>query len=92
MKIIIKFKFIYFSRQAKNITKGYLFLIFNVLLVFFTLPLIDVFILEYKGMLGNDSNHLPFMALYPDSFYKFPLYEVNLNKIIILNVIGNFNK
>lgn len=68
----------HFYRQAKNITKGYLFLILNVLLVFFTLPLIDVFILEYKGMLGNDSNHFPFMALYPDSFYKFPLYEVSL--------------
>ncbi|XP_035727344.1 odorant receptor 13a-like [Vespa mandarinia] len=78
-----------YAIQAKNITKGYLFLIFNVLVVFFTLPLIDVFILKYKGMVGNNSNYFPFMASYPDSFYEFPLYEVvYVSQMIATSICG----
>ncbi|XP_047370314.1 odorant receptor 13a-like [Vespa velutina] len=78
-----------YAIKAKNITKGYLFLIFNVLVVFFTLPLIDVFILKYKGMVGNNSNYFPFMALYPDSFYEFPLYEiVYVSQMIATSICG----
>ncbi|XP_015183021.1 PREDICTED: odorant receptor 49b-like [Polistes dominula] len=76
-----------YAMQAKNITKGYLFLIFNALLIFFTLPLIDIFILKYKGILNNDSNNFPFMASYPDSFYEFPLYEITYISQVIATVI-----
>ncbi|KAK2579408.1 hypothetical protein KPH14_003266 [Odynerus spinipes] len=65
-----------YAIHARNITKGYLFLIFNALLIFYCLPLLDIFILEYKGMLGNNSKHFPFLALYPGSFYETPLYEI----------------
>ncbi|KAI4484766.1 hypothetical protein M0804_007332 [Polistes exclamans] len=76
-----------YAMQAKNITKGYLFLIFNALLIFFMLPLIDIFILKYKGILRNDSNNFPFMASYPDSFYEFPLYEITYTSQVIATVI-----
>ncbi|XP_014616985.1 PREDICTED: LOW QUALITY PROTEIN: uncharacterized protein LOC106794079 [Polistes canadensis] len=76
-----------YAMQAKNITKGYLFLIFNALLIFFMLPLIDIFILKYKGILSNDSNSFPFMASYPDFFYEFPLYEITYTSQVIATVI-----
>ncbi|KAI4487090.1 hypothetical protein M0802_012044 [Mischocyttarus mexicanus] len=76
-----------YAMKAKNITKGYLFLIFNSLIIFFTLPLIDIFILKYKGILSNDSNNFPFMALYPDSFYEFPLYEITYTSQLIATIV-----
>jgi len=55
-------------------TKGYLFLICNSLMFFFSLPILEIFIAVIKGT--NDTKHFPFLALYPESYYSFPMYEV----------------
>lgn len=59
-------------------TKGYLFLICNSLMFFFSLPIIEIFITVIKGTNDNSTKHFPFIALYPESYYNFPMYEVRI--------------
>ncbi|XP_076235029.1 odorant receptor 13a-like [Calliopsis andreniformis] len=62
---------------AKKITKGYLFLIFNALLFFFSLPIIDAFITFIQDSTSNFTvKGFPFVASYPLAFYDFPFYEI----------------
>lgn len=63
-------------RYARKVTKGYLFLICNSLAFFFSLPIIEILIAVIKGAMNNNVKHFPFLALYPESYYNFPLYEV----------------
>ena len=57
-------------------TKGYLFLICNSLMFFFSLPIIEIVIAVIKGTNNNTIKHFPFLALYPEYYYNFPMYEV----------------
>lgn len=57
-------------------TKGYLFLICNSLMFFFSLPIIEIVIAVVKGTNNNTIKHFPFLALYPEYYYYFPMYEV----------------
>lgn len=72
--------FIYrYVRKGSLYTKGYLFLICNSLIFFFSLPIIEIFVTMNKSTNDNNSTkHFPFIALYPNNYYNFPMYEVKV--------------
>lgn len=45
---------------------------------FFSLPIIEIFIAIMKDTNDNSTKHFPFIALYPESYYNFPMYEVRI--------------
>lgn len=60
-------------------TKGYLTIICNSLVFFFSLPMIDILVTMIKSTNDNNSTkHFPFIALYPENYYNFPMYEVKV--------------
>ncbi|KZC05825.1 Putative odorant receptor 13a [Dufourea novaeangliae] len=67
-----------YAIYAKNVTKGYLFLIVNALLFFYSLPVIDSFMSIIRDTNDNSTvpKNFPFVASYPLTFYKFPFYEI----------------
>ncbi|XP_076381187.1 odorant receptor 13a-like [Megalopta genalis] len=73
-----------YAIRAKNVTRGYLFLICNALLLFFSVPIIDI--------ITNNSTVLkdfPFVATYPSGFYNFPYYEtVYISQMIATSICG----
>lgn len=70
--------YLFIYRYARKLTKGYLFLICNSLLFFFSLPLIEILIAIINGSNDNTTKYFPFIALYPKSYYNYPLYEVKI--------------
>lgn len=68
-------------------TKGYLFLICNSLMFFFSLPIIEILITVIEGTNDNSTKHFPFLALYPESYYSSPMYEVRASLAEITNMI-----
>lgn len=68
-------------------TKGYLFLICNSLMFFFSLPIIDLLITVIKDTDDNSTKHFPFVALYPESYYSSPMYEVRIALAEIVSMI-----
>ncbi|XP_053981118.1 odorant receptor 13a-like [Hylaeus volcanicus] len=79
-----------YAIRAKNITKGYLFLIFNALLFFFSLPIIETLITTMQDSTNNlTKKSFPFVALYPLAFYNFPFYEIiYVSQILATTVCG----
>ncbi|KYM94837.1 Putative odorant receptor 13a, partial [Cyphomyrmex costatus] len=71
-------------------TKGYLFLICNSLMFFFSLPIIEIIITVIKDTNNNTIKHFPFLALYPKYYYNFPMYEVSVIIIFVHILIYNF--
>ncbi|XP_024873688.1 odorant receptor 82a-like isoform X3 [Temnothorax curvispinosus] len=70
-------------------TKGYLFLICNSLMFFFSLPMIEIFVALIKGPNDNSTRHFPFLALYPESYYNFPMYEIIfLSQVVATSLCG----
>lgn len=67
-----------YVKKGHLCTKGYLFLICNSLMFFFSLPIIEIFIAVIKDTNDNSTKHFPFIALYPESYYNFPMYEVRI--------------
>ncbi|XP_019885813.1 odorant receptor 13a isoform X2 [Ooceraea biroi] len=65
-----------YVRKGHLFTKGYLFLICNSLLFFFSLPIFESVVTTIKGTSDNSTNNFPFVALYPESYYNFPMYEI----------------
>ncbi|KAL0107171.1 hypothetical protein PUN28_015591 [Cardiocondyla obscurior] len=58
--------------------------------VYEILPIIDIIIAENKDIIGlNSTKHFPFLALYPDSYYNFPMYEiVYLSQMVATSLCG----
>ncbi|XP_025157160.1 odorant receptor 13a-like [Harpegnathos saltator] len=78
-----------YATYARKLTKGYVFLICNSLLFFFSLPLIEIFITTLAGFNDNSTKHFPFLALYPKSYYNFPIYEiVYLSQMVATSLCG----
>ncbi|KYN10084.1 Putative odorant receptor 13a [Trachymyrmex cornetzi] len=70
-------------------TKGYLFLICNSLMFFFSLPIIEIVIAAIKGTNNNTIKHFPFLALYPEYYYNFPMYEITyFSQMIATSLCG----
>jgi len=65
-----------YIKKGYLFTKGYLFLICNSLVFFFSLPIMEILIAVIKDISDNSTKHFPFVALYPESCYHFPIYEV----------------
>ncbi|XP_066597140.1 odorant receptor 13a-like [Prorops nasuta] len=64
-----------YATMARKITKGYLFLICNALLFFFTLPL-GIMVTDSLNGKETITKHFPFLATYPLSWYQTPMYEL----------------
>ncbi|XP_076182252.1 odorant receptor 13a-like [Ptiloglossa arizonensis] len=79
-----------YAIYAKNLTNGYLFVIFNSLLFFFSLPIIETFITIIQHSTNNlTERNFPFVASYPLAFYSFPLYEiVYVSQILATSICG----
>ncbi|XP_076230127.1 odorant receptor 22c-like isoform X2 [Nomia melanderi] len=74
---------------AKNVTKGYLFLIINALLFFFSVPIVNIFIIQGSSNNSTVLKNFPFLASYPLAFYNFPLYEtVYVSQILATSACG----
>ncbi|KAG5314534.1 OR13A protein, partial [Pseudoatta argentina] len=70
-------------------TKGYLFLICNSLMFFFSLPIIEIVIAVIKGTNNNTIKHFSFLALYPEYYYNFPIYEITyFSQMIATSLCG----
>lgn len=65
-----------YVKRGHLFTKGYLFLIFNCLTFFYSLPITDILLAIIMGSSDNSTKHFPFVALYSESCYHFPMYEV----------------
>ncbi|KAF3054293.1 Odorant receptor 110 [Nylanderia fulva] len=79
-----------YVRKGFIFTKGYLFLICNSLAFFFSLPIIEIFVTIIKNTNDNNTTkHFPFIALYPDNYYNFPMYEIiYLSQMIATSLCG----
>ncbi|XP_011640361.2 odorant receptor 13a-like [Pogonomyrmex barbatus] len=81
-----------YVEKGLSYTKGYLFLICNSLIFFFSLPIIEIFVTVIKDTNNNStltSKHLPFLALYPESYYSFPMYEIiYLSQMVATSLCG----
>ncbi|XP_043785588.1 odorant receptor 13a-like [Apis laboriosa] len=64
-----------YAIYAKNITKGYFISMCNALLLFFSLPIIEILI-KNENLNNFTIKNFPFAASYPITFYKFPFYEI----------------
>ncbi|XP_076632768.1 odorant receptor 13a-like [Colletes latitarsis] len=75
---------------AKNVTKGYLFLIINSLLFFYSVPIIEIFFTIIQDSTNNlTQKNFPFVASYPLAFYNFPLYEITyVSQILATSICG----
>ncbi|CAK9833675.1 Odorant receptor 13a [Anthophora retusa] len=65
-----------YAIYARNITKGYFISMCNALLFFCSLPVIEIFITEYRNSDNSTAKNFPFAATYPIVFYSFPFYEI----------------
>ncbi|XP_078035686.1 odorant receptor 13a-like [Augochlora pura] len=80
-----------YAMRAKNVTRGYLFLIFNALLLFFSVPIIDIItnIIFASSNSTTVLKNFPFVAMYPLTFYNFPYYEiVYISQMIATSICG----
>ncbi|XP_011875239.1 PREDICTED: odorant receptor 13a-like isoform X2 [Vollenhovia emeryi] len=78
-----------YVKKGHLYTRKYLFLICNSLMFFFSLPVIEIFITVIKGTNGNSTKHFPFLALYPESYYNFPMYEIiYLSQMVATSLCG----
>ncbi|KAL6440851.1 hypothetical protein ACFW04_003343 [Cataglyphis niger] len=79
-----------YVKKGSLYTKGYLFLICNSLVFFFSLPIIEIFITVIKNTRDNNSTkHFPFIALYPENYYNFPIYEIiYLSQMVATSLCG----
>lgn len=89
-RLIVFFFFFSLYRSARRITIAYCILICNALLVFFSIPL-----MSYAVNIKNDNQnstikfHLPFVASYPEFFYKSPIFEfVYLSQLLATSTCG----
>ncbi|XP_012230552.1 odorant receptor 13a-like [Linepithema humile] len=81
--------YIVYVKKGHLFTKGYLFLICNALVFFFSLPVIETLVAVIKDTGDNSTKHFPFVALYPEPCYHFPMYEVvYFSQIVATSLCG----
>ncbi|TGZ48347.1 Odorant receptor [Temnothorax longispinosus] len=57
--------------------------------VYTVLPMIEIFVALIKGPNDNSTRHFPFLALYPESYYNFPMYEIIfLSQVVATSLCG----
>jgi len=67
-----------YVRKGHLYTKGYLFLICNALVFFFSLPIVESIVAIIRDTNNNSTKSFPFVASYSELYYNFPMYEVKI--------------
>ncbi|KAH0950410.1 OrUA3 [Eciton burchellii] len=78
-----------YVRKGHLYTKGYLFLICNALVFFFSLPIVESIVAIIKDTNDNSTKNFPFVASYSEFYYNFPMYEIiYLSQMLATSLCG----
>ncbi|XP_076545049.1 uncharacterized protein LOC117609441 [Osmia lignaria lignaria] len=77
-----------YAIYAKYISKGYLVSMFNTLLFYSSLPIIEVLISKHQDSNNNFTmKNLPFTGAAPVAFVKFPFYQIiYIHQVLATNI------
>ncbi|XP_046425370.1 odorant receptor 13a-like isoform X1 [Neodiprion fabricii] len=77
--------FLGYASFAKKFTRCYGFLVFNALLVFYTSPLVQIYILDTEDS-SNGTRPLFFPGIYPEGWTEPPFYQLALLSQVVATI------